>query len=371
MAADDDSSRQSEKTADSSRKNRGDHGQLASKHTIRNEIVRQFPQDNLVQCFGYGSGVFSQSLSNEKGLASAGMLDLILVVDDTHEFHRSNLKRFPHHYAPWLRYGGPRLVTKVQRQGFPWLHDAHVLFHVVDEDRSNSLPQMKYGVVDREDLERDLTEWESLYLAGRLHKPTLSIINDDDNLLRAQTKNLRAATAAALLLSIQSEPTSTVVVPWLSLYQQIAALSYTGDFRMQVGGEDPQKINKLVKAPGQLKRFHDLYRPILKSYENSGLLSVSYSSSNDGGGLEWNPKDASTISHLWQQLPKSLQDGRSAIVANSYNTETGYDYLAKALTAIVAPAARNQSFKGVFTLGFRKSIQYASAKLSKGLLSRR
>ena len=82
---------------------------------------------------------------------------------------------------------------------------------------------------------------------------------------------------------------------------------------MQVGGEDPQKINKLVQAPGQLTRFHDLYRPILKSYENSGLLSVSYSSSNDGGGLEWNPKDASTISHLWQQLPKSLQDGRSAI----------------------------------------------------------
>ena len=139
---------------------------------------------------------------------------------------------------------------------------------------------------------------------------------------------------------------------------------------MQVGGEDPQKLDKLVQAPGQLQRFHNLYRPILKSYETSGILSVasdSFSKSGDGsgGGLEWDAKNPSTISFLRQQLPQSLQEG------DAKSSTLNHDALAKALAAIVAPAARNQSFKGVFTLGFRKSIQYASAKLSKGLLSTR
>jgi translocator assembly and maintenance protein 41 len=377
----DDGDKTYEKTADNSDDDDGDgngeHGQLASERTIREEIVSQFPQDNLVHCFGYGSGVFSQSLSNDKqGVSSiAGMLDLILVVDDTREFHRANLQRFPHHYAPWLRYGGPDLATKIQRQGIPSLRDAHVLFHVVDEDEKNNLPKMKYGVVDREDLERDLTKWDSLYLAGRLHKPTLPVVANDNDLLEAQTKNLRAATAAALLLSTQPPPstnTASTEVSWPSLYRQIAALSYTGDFRMRVGGEDPQKLDKLVQAPGQLQRFHDLYRPILKSYETSGLLSASHSSSNNGsGGLEWNSYDPSTISYLRQQLPQSLREGDTVTATSNNNCAIGHDALAKALAAIVAPAARNQSFKGIFTLGFRKSIQYASAKLSKGLLSRR
>jgi len=372
----DDGDKKYEKTADNSDDGDSDvdcdHGQLASKCTIRDEIVSQFPQDNLVHCFGYGSGVFSQSLSKDKSAAgSAGMLDLILVVDDTREFHRANLQRFPHHYASLLRYGGPDLVTKIQRQGIPWLRDAHVLFHVVDEDENNNLPKMKYGVIDREDLERDLTEWDSLYLAGRLHKPTLPVVANDNNLLEAQTKNLRAATAAALLLWPSSSSTNTAAVPWSSLYRQIAALSYTGDFRMQMGGEDPQKLDKLVQAPGQLQRFQDLYRPILKSYETSGLLSVSHSSSNNvGGGLEWDSNDSSTISYLRQQLPQSLREDNTATAASN-NRVIGHDALAKALEAIVAPAARNQSLKGVFTLGFRKSIQYASAKLSKGLLSRK
>ena len=123
---------------------------------------------------------------------------------------------------------------------------------------------------------------------------------------------------------------------------------------MQVGGEDPKKLDKLVQAPGQLQRFHDLYRPILNKYETSGILSRSES------GIEWNSKDASALTHLRQQLPESLR-----------NSNVNSDALAKALAAIVAPAARNQSFKGVFTLGFRKSIQYASAKLSKGLFKKR
>mmetsp|Transcript_26449 Transcript_26449/g.58247 ORF Transcript_26449/g.58247 Transcript_26449/m.58247 type:complete len:375 (+) Transcript_26449:285-1409(+) len=353
-------------------KDDGDHGQLASANTIREEIVSRFPQDHLVHCFGYGSGVFSQSLSNDT--SSAGMLDLILVVDDTREFHKANLNRFPHHYAPWVRKGGPDLAAKIQREGIAWLRDAHVLFHVVDEDEENNLPKMKYGVIDKEDLQKDLVEWDSLYLAGRLHKPTLPIVANDDDLLGELTKNLEAATAAALLLLLSSSlspTTNTTKIPWPLLYRQIAALSYTGDFRMRVGGEDPQKLDRLVQAPGQMQRFHHLYRPVLRSYESSGLLSMSsHPTSPDdiSDGVEWNSNDTSAISHLKQHLPRSLQE---SVTSRSGLTLTDQNALAKSLAAIVAPAARNQSFKGIFTLGFRKSMQYASAKLSKGLLSRK
>mmetsp|Transcript_62622 Transcript_62622/g.70022 ORF Transcript_62622/g.70022 Transcript_62622/m.70022 type:complete len:253 (+) Transcript_62622:66-824(+) len=248
---------------------------------------------------------------------------------------------------------------------------------------------MKYGVVDKKDLIRDLTEWDSLYLAGRLHKPTLPLIiqdNDEDNdeLLVARMKNLNAATAAALLLSStstesnsKSESNSPTSLSWSSFYQQISSLSYTGDFRMKVGGEDPQKISKLVQAPGQMKRFHSLYKPILSDlYQKSGVISTSTSIStsmdNSGdsciGGLEWDSNDSSTISYLQQQLPQSIQRRLGDSLSKNYNNrhDNVSVVLATMLAGIVSPAARNQSFKGIFTLGIRKSIQYAKAKLSKG-----
>jgi hypothetical protein len=123
---------------------------------------------------------------------------------------------------------------------------------------------------------------------------------------------------------------------------------------MQVGGEDPLKITKLVEAPCQLQRFHSLYRnDILKPLEKFGLLEANEKH------LTWDRFDPSARKFLWEQLPQKLQDGKDA------------DMLAKGLAAIVAPAARYQSFKGIFTLGARKSIQYASAKLAKGLFRKR
>jgi translocator assembly and maintenance protein 41 len=406
-------------------------GQLASKRMIRDEILSKFPQNNLVYSFGYGSGVFTQTLKNTTtttatmasnndnskdnknkdnsgsggggggGNACGGMLDLILVVDDTYKFHKENLKIFPNHYAPWLRYGGPNLVTNIQRKGllFPFAShllfpDANVLFHVVDnndDDNNNSnnnhLPKMKYGVVDKKDLIQDLTEWNSLYLAGRLHKPTLPIItpddddddDDDDELMVAQMKNLKSATAAALLLSSSSSNSSpsssssnNTSLSWSSFYKQISSLSYTGDFRMKVGGEDPYKIDKLVQGPGQIQRFNSLYQPILQdSFQKMGLISI-----NKDGGLEWDSNDPSTISYLQQQLPQSLRqrmnnhNKNNNLSSQKVDRDVQVQVLATTLAGIVAPAARNQSFKGIFTLGLRKSIQYAKAKLSKGRFGR-
>jgi translocator assembly and maintenance protein 41 len=197
-------------------------GQLTS-HSALTSIVQQFPNEDLVHAFGYGSGVFSQNLSDPA--ARGGMLDIILVVKDAENFHRNNLQIHPHHYATWLRASGASTASSMQRNFF--LPDAKVLFHVVDDP----VP-MKYGVVQQDDLFQDLTEWEYLYLAGRLHKPTLPIISPPDSFLQAQNFNLQAAVAAALLLL--SKDATSPHITWSTFYNRIASLSYNGDFRMQV-----------------------------------------------------------------------------------------------------------------------------------------
>ena len=34
---------------------------------------------------------------------------------------------------------------------------------------------VKYGIIGLSELEKDLQEWDSLYVAGRLHKPVLIV----------------------------------------------------------------------------------------------------------------------------------------------------------------------------------------------------
>jgi translocator assembly and maintenance protein 41 len=368
-------------------------GQLTSVPKLRDLVHSTFPSNEIVHAFGYGSGVFSQG-------RDPGMLDLIFVVRDAQAWHQANQARNPGHYAFWLRTMDPQglFATGIQRT-FRHGRDGKVFFHVIE----NPVP-LKYGVIQNEDFIQDLTQWESLYVAGRLHKPTLTIPIEgslpgkyDDELIRQQQQraqyfNLQAAVATALLLS----PLASHNVSWLQFYSQIASLSYTGDFRMAVGGEDPHKIQKLVQTPGQLERFHVLYRDgvenhptintnstsVLNELEGLGLLSI------EDQGLQWNPQDVSSRTQLIQQLPPRIQrlllepSTSTTSPQGSFNPVEDHsllqrlqqqqqDTLAKTLTSIVAPAARNQSFKGIFTFGLRKSMIYAATKLSKGLFRKR
>lgn len=82
--------------------------------------------------------------------------------------------------------------------------------------------EVKYGVVEVRDLVRDLSQWNTLYLAGRMHKPVRARsraymrpvplahapvgweqvleLQPDHQVQEAQQQNLRAAMAAALLM---------------------------------------------------------------------------------------------------------------------------------------------------------------------------
>lgn len=381
-----------------------DCGQLTSRQRLNDLVDSIFPFTNnqLIYAFGYGSGVFSQG-------RDPGMLDMILVVQDAQAFHAANQMKNPYHYATWLRTMDPEgyLAAGLQRR-FLRGRDGKILFHVCMEeqqdnddnnDTGNHPIRLKYGVIQYEDFIQDLTQWESLYVAGRLHKPTLSLLlpphylhqtEFQQSIQQAHVVNLQAAVAAAMLLS----PLASTSISWLNFYSQIAALSYTGDFRMQIGGEDPQKIQKLVQTPGQLERFHTLYRDgdsvtsmpsILKPLEQLGLLSIGTE------GLEWDPYDVAVRTQWIQKLPPVVKKplllpstttsrhGNSNSNSNINITRNPLQNhliqqqqtLSKVLESIVAPAARYQSFKGLLTFGVRKSIQYASAKLSKGLFRKR
>jgi len=298
------------------------------------EIVNTFPP--VLYAFGYGSGVFSQE-DNLEGT----MVDVVMVVNDAVEWHSRNLQQHSHHYALLPRLGGATLCASIQR--IP----PGVYFHAGIEMEQNVL--LKYGVVELNAFKQDLCEWKYLYLAGRLHKPTVCIVEHDEVTDLQHQHNLPAALATSLLLLNDNNHDTLQRHSLSTIYQQIASLSYAGDLRVSVGAEDPRKIEKLVHSDGQLERWNDLYRDCLRDLEKNSVVSIL-----DGEHVEYDVKESRD--EFIRKLPVSLQQY--------------HDTLQQALSNIVAPAARNQTIKGVVTAGIVKSTQYAFNKLSKGILKR-
>jgi translocator assembly and maintenance protein 41 len=324
-----------------------DVGQITSAQRLQNLVTTTFPNDELVYAFGYGSGVFSQELDYSKP-SQDNLIDIILVVRDSYKFHQENLQRNPHHYTSYFFVSDPAArITWWQRHFVEtrFFKNPKVYFNVTDG--------LKYGVVQDEDLKGDLQHWKYLYLAGRMHKPTVELrfdpltnsVAQDSVEYYQQAHNLPAALSASLLV-LQQKGQEGVLTP-TQVFMQIASLSYTGDFRTAIGAEDPEKIHKLVTAPGQLERFHALYKPSIDSLQAQGVLQGSCDNS-------WSfDTSASALNHLWANVPSRLR--------NNTNLQT-------VLAGIVAPAARYQSMKGLVTAGFSRSAAYSARKLSKGIL---
>ena len=168
------------------------------------------------------------------------------------------------------------------------------------------------------------------------------------------------------------------------LYNTIASLSYTGDFRMQTGAEDPNKVTKLVETPGMLDLWDDMYSDTLDSLQDMGLLSVVKrnqsdernitNNGNNGKQLEADFNDMAMRKQLVQLLPQRLHKQSNAIVGNACDLRSihqGTSILRQELAKIVSPAAKTQSMKGFITAGPIKSWKYALAKFAKGRLEKK
>lgn len=315
-------------------------------------------------------------------------------VPDAHMWHTQNLRRHSNHYSMMAKLGGASFVTWLQSS-----FGARIYFHpYVDLDISGSSrkQQIKYGVVSTSDLISDLRCWDYLYLAGRMHKPivSVSLLNGvclDENqenenkqldadrrreeIRSAQQKNLLAAVSTSLLLiggEMSKPDTSSASFNTRKLYATIASLSYTGDFRMQTGAEDPNKVAKLVETPGMLDLWERMYADTLNNLQEIGLLSMiknSDSSSSSENEVEFDLCDVEVRKHLMDHLPPRLRKYSDTIVGSS-GISNGSIALRNELAKIVAPAARNQGLKGIFTAGPLKSWKYALAKFAKGRLKK-
>lgn len=215
--------------------------------------------------FAYGSGVFAQTATagsdSDPGHPSppsairnvqqgkGKMIDFIFGVSHTQHWHSLNLQEHRDHYSA-LGSLGSYAVSEVQDK---W--GAGVYFNPFVTVNGTLI---KYGVVNIDTLCRDLSQWDTMYLAGRLHKP-VKILRDHPRVRVANQVNLLSALRVALLL-LPEEFTEH------QLYATIAGLSYMGDPRMTVSAEDPNKVKNIVT--GQMDYFRRLYAPLIENLPN-------------------------------------------------------------------------------------------------------
>ncbi|AOW02744.1 mitochondrial matrix Mmp37-domain-containing protein [Yarrowia lipolytica] len=334
--------------------------------------------------FAYGSGVFSQGKESN---ASKPQVDLIFGVKYPNHWHSLNLKQNPHHYSG-LKYLGSDAIAAIQETAAGCYFNPYV--------EINGL-KIKYGVVSMETLSRDLSDWNKLYMAGRMHKP-VRILRDDPQMRFVNQANLISALRTALLLLPRhfSE---------LDLYKTIAGISYMGDPRMTFG-ENPHKIRNIVE--NQFANFRRLYSPIMDTLPNLSLQSVVGKKLDDNSNLEIgeleqdmdatrrgnmvvrlpaefksklytryaHKVDRSTLPddpHFMEALSRGDASG-SGSIANNRCSE--FDRIIASDPHLEREAARiirhtvgwtsaMQTFKGIFTAGLARSAKYSLEKIRK------
>lgn len=234
------------------------------KEALR-QILWQFKAP-IRYAFAYGSGVFSQS--NKPAAPDAlsphphppeairkwqegggKIIDFIFGVSYTQHWHSINMQQYPEHYSA-LRFLGSYPVSKIQDS---W--GAGVYFNPYITVNGTMI---KYGVVNLDTICRDLSEWDTLYIAGRLQKP-VKILRDDPRVRLANQINLMSAMRTAMLM-LPERFTER------ELYEKITSLSYMGDPRMTFGSENMSKVRNIVS--NQLPNFRQLYVPLIDTLPN-------------------------------------------------------------------------------------------------------
>lgn len=282
------------------------------------------------------------------------MIDLIFAVQNSKQWHAENLQKNPSHYSFLMRACGANAITTVQRN-----YGAKIYYNTL-VPIENSM--YKYGVIEMEDLLNDLEYWDNLYCAGRLHKPVTALAMQSDaeaQIATKQAQNLHSAVRMARLLLPETFTEE-------ELYMKICALSYMGDVRMRVGGENVNKVRNIVRP--NILQFRQLY----EQYVNAENLHL------DAAGKMIQQRTASERINLVMNLPRHLFQ----IMARAYkrrdqaaslnwvnemvaNSEEG-SVASTAIATIISRNSTTQTLKGLLTAGVRKSVRYALAKLQKG-----
>lgn len=284
------------------------------------------------------------------------MLDFIFAVSHPEHWHSINLAQNPSHYALHARLLGSDFVGRVQNWGpaAVWFNPFVPVCGV----------NIKYGVISVDNLCTDLLTWNSLYVAGRMHKP-LRIIKDDARVRLTQQVNLTSAIRTALL-------TLPETFEERQLYERIAALSYNGDLRMALPFENRSKISNIVNA--QTPQFRDLYHRLVVGLPGVEWQEGSTTIKQDGSPL-------TRAAHV-RKLPSELRNRIDIRFANrpgipsKDSDESGYwahvaadaslpEIIEAEVNQTVRYSSTIQSLKGLVTAGVGTSIRYTGRKIAK------
>ncbi len=322
------------------------------------------------------------------------MIDFIFGVSYTQHWHSLNLQQHRDHYSG-VGSLGSSFVSRIQDS---W--GAGVYFNPYITVNGTLI---KYGVVNLDTLCRDLSEWDTLYLAGRLQKP-VKILRDDPRVRLANQVNLISAVRTALLL-LPSKFTEQ------DLYKTVAGISYLGDPRMSLGGENLNKVANIVIH--QLPNFRRLYAPLIEnlpnvSFQDSRCSSPSWVDDPDTNATLGQDMDPMKRGNMVRRLPKIFRErlyfqyqSKFQIPRAEFNKmmehssdedptrvkrKQGGEFeqrvagdeqlslnkeVSAALTRIIKWPSYSQSVKGIVTGGLGRSWKYVTEKWEKNREGRR
>ena len=316
------------------------------------------------------------------------MIDFIFGVSYTQHWHSMNLQQHRDHYSA-VGSLGSAFVSRIQdKWGAGIYYNPYVTVNGT---------LIKYGVVNLDTLCRDLSTWDTLYLAGRLQKP-VKILRDDARVRLANQVNLISAVRTALLLL---PPKFTEQ----DLYRTITGISYLGDPRMSLGAENLNKVTNIVVH--QLPNFRRLYAPLIEnlpnvSFQDSRCSSPAWVDDPDTNATLAQDMDPIKRGNMVRRLPKNFRERLYFQYQSKYqiprlefnkmmdqaNDEDpsrikrkqggpfeqkiagdGQASLNKevsaAITKIIKWPSLSQSTKGLVTSGFRNAWRYSMEKWAK------
>jgi mitochondrial translocator assembly and maintenance protein 41 len=336
----------------------------SSTRALLESIVAQFDAP-IRYAFAYGSGVFEQdgygasaTTSPTTGITSvttptdsnAPMLDFMFAVTHPAHFHSINMNQHPSHYTFHSRMLGSDYVSAVQSiTPGVWFNTLVPMNGVT----------IKYGVTTVDNLCSDLLNWNTLYLAGRMHKP-LRIIKDDARVRLTQQVNLTSAVRAALL-TLPENFSET------ELFERIARISYSGDPRMFLPAENRGKVGNIVRSQGP--QFKELYRRLAVGLPGvhwpAHLQHIQQDISPQARSLHLRKLPVNLVFRLKQKYGMQPKEEDNAYWARLAGEERFPEVLNREMSAIVRRPATIQTLKGIVSAGVGKSFKYSAAKVRK------
>ena len=290
------------------------------------DFISTLPE--VVDIIGYGSGV-----KNQEGYTDdiKRQIDLILTVNDIYEFHKLNFKKYPNIYSNI----GIKLIKHVNNIGTD-------INYVSNIDYKNNT--YKIGVINKNDLSKDLITWDNIYMAGRCQKP-ISTLKIRDKVKNEIIYNRLNALKIALLLNHNKTITEQ------ELYETICSLSYIGDIRMTMHCENPDKIKNIVN--GSKIEFRKIYNEV-----NDNLFDIKnniISTNTD--------KILTSILDIPESLLKYLHKHMDL---NNINIDELNNNIINYLKITNFKSSIAQPIKSIIINGTEKSLNYLKEKRKKG-----